>query len=144
VGLTVANQAAGHLTAQIRKDVFANCRSKLAFQVNSKDDAELLAAEFGELVSAEQLMNLKRYEVVARLAAGGEVVPTATARTLPLPPPTGLARIARDASRRRYGRPLGEVEAELRARHSQVEQPTARAARQSEPPAPPAWEPWDE
>ena len=57
---------------------------------------------------------LHRYEAYAQLMVDGEVADFASLRTLPLPPPSADPQV-REASRHRYGRPVDEVEAEIRA-----------------------------
>lgn len=137
-GLILANQHTGQMKA-IRTDVFANARSKLVFRP-AKEDAKLLAAEFGEWVREPDLMNLGSYEVIAELLVRNQMMRPVTAVTQPPPPRTGLAETIREASRQRYGRPWFEVEAELATRHGDIDSPTGS---KEQPPEPIGWEPWE-
>ena len=96
--------------------MLANARSQVVFQV-AASDAQVLARELAPHVNAANLQGLGRFEVVARLSAGGQVSVPFTGTTLPAPAPTGQARTARLRSRARYGVDLEEVEAAIRARH---------------------------
>ena len=117
LGLTLAHQHLGQLPASVREAVLANARSRVIFQVGASD-AQALARELAPQVSAANLQGLGRYEVVARLSAGGQVSAPVTGTTLPAPATTGQARAARLHSRARYGVDRDEVEAAIQARHS--------------------------
>lgn len=115
-GLTLAHQNLSQLPPNLRDAVLANARSKIIFQT-AANDATTMAREFAPYVSASDLMNLGPYEVVMRLATGGEVSPPATADTYPPGRPLGSGRAVRAASRATYGRPIADVERELAERH---------------------------
>ncbi|MEU5428221.1 TraM recognition domain-containing protein [Streptomyces olivoreticuli] len=115
-GLTIAHQHTGQLSTEIRREVFANVRSKLVFQT-AAEDARILSRELGQLVDESDVMNLGQYEVIARLVAEGRVTQPATGRTFPPSETTGMGRAARAKSHARYGRPANEAQAELAARH---------------------------
>ena len=72
LGLTLAHQHLGQLPAAVREAVLANARSRIIFQV-AASDAQALARELTPDVKAADLQNLGRFEVVARLSAGGLV-----------------------------------------------------------------------
>jgi hypothetical protein len=117
LGLTLAHQHLGQLPASVREAVLANARSRVIFQV-AASDAQALAREMAPQVSAANLQGLGRYEVVARLSAGGQVSAPVTGTTLPAPASTGQARAARLRSRAHYGVDRDQVEAAIQARHS--------------------------
>lgn len=116
LGLTLAHQHLGQLSASVREAVLANARSRVIFQV-AASDANTLVRELAPL-SAADLQGLGRFEVVARLSAGGQTAPPVTASTLPPPPRTGQAARARWQSRSRFGMRRDDVEAAIHARHS--------------------------
>jgi hypothetical protein len=117
LGLTLAHQHLGQLPASVREAVLANARNRVIFQV-AASDAQALARELAPDVAAIDLQNLGRFEVVARLSAGGQVMRPVTGRTLAAPPATGQAAAARLLSRARYGLDRAEVELAIQVRHT--------------------------
>jgi hypothetical protein len=117
LGLTLAHQHLGQLPASVRESVLANARSRIIFQVGATD-AHVLARDLAPHVRATNLQGLGRYEVVARLSAGGQVSTPVTGTALPAPAPIGQSRAARMISRARYGVDRDEVEAAIQARHT--------------------------
>ena len=117
LGLTLAHQHLGQLPPSVREAVLTNARCRVIFQV-AASDAQALARELSPHVSASDLQNLGRYEVVAQLSAGGQVTRPVTGTTLPAPEPTGQAAIARLRSREFYGTDRIEVEAAIQARYT--------------------------
>jgi hypothetical protein len=117
LGLTLAHQHLGQLPASVREAVLANARNRIAFQV-AASDAQALARELAPDVKATDLQNLGRFEVVARLSSGGQVMRPVTGITLAPPAATGLAAISRLRSRGHYGADRDEVEAAIGRRHS--------------------------
>lgn len=124
-GLTLAHQNLSQLPPNLREAVLSNARSKVIFGAANMD-ARALAAEFAPYVSAQDLQNLGPYEVVMRLATGGEVSPPVTADTYPPGRPLGSGRAVRAASRATYGRPIADVERELADRHKTFSAPKAK------------------
>lgn len=113
VGLTLAHQHLAQLPGNLRAAVLANARSRVCFQL-AGDDAQAMARFSGGLLQPVDFQRLRRYETYVQLVVDGEVTDFASARTLPLPAPTSDSGAVREASRRRYGRPAAEVEAEIR------------------------------
>jgi hypothetical protein len=117
LGLTLAHQHLGQLPASVREAVLANARNRVIFQV-AASDAQALARELAPDVKATDLQNLGRFEVVARLSSGGQVMRPVTGTTLGAPPTTGQAAAARLLSRARYGLDRAEVETAIQARYT--------------------------
>ncbi len=90
LGLTLAHQHLGQLPSGIREAVLANARSRIMFQLGGSD-ARTLAKDLAPHLTADDLMGLGAYEIVATLSAGARVAPPVTGRTLPPPPVTGQA-----------------------------------------------------
>jgi hypothetical protein len=116
LGLTLAHQHLGQLPKGVREAVLANARSRVIFQLAAAD-ASALARELAPL-GATDLQALGRYEVVARLSAGGQTARPVTGSTLPAPATTGQAATVRLRSRTAYGTARDEVEADIAARHT--------------------------
>jgi len=113
VGLTLAHQHLAQLPANLRASVLANARSRVCFQL-AADDAQTMTKFAGEDLEPSDFQRLPRFEAYAQLVVGGEVTDFASMRTLPLPAPTSDRQVIRRLSRERYGRPVDEVEAEIR------------------------------
>ena len=113
VGLVLAHQHLAQLPANLRAAVLANARSRVCFQL-SGEDANVFAKFSNEKLKAIDFQRLRRFEGYVQLVAGGEVMDFASIRTLPLPALTSDPQAVRESSQRRYGRPVAEVEAEIR------------------------------
>lgn len=112
VGLTLAHQHLSQLSGNLRSSVLANARSRICFQL-AADDAQTMARFSGGVLKPEDFQRLARFEAYAQLVVGGEVTQYASLRTQPLPVPTSDPGVIRELSRRCYGRPVDEVEAEI-------------------------------
>jgi hypothetical protein len=113
VGLTLAHQHLAQLPGNLKAAVLANARSRVCFQL-AGEDAQLMARFGGELLRPIDFQRLRRYQAYVQLVLDGEVTDFASARTLPLPPASSDPLAVREVSRRRYGRPVDEVETEIR------------------------------
>ncbi len=124
LAMVLSHQHLGQLSPDLRNSVLINARSKIVFSTTAQD-AHTFAREFGRQVDDSDFLNLGPYEVIARIATRHGVSPPVTGVTLPPRQPTGLVREIRELSRRRYGRPLEQIEAEILARR-RVQQPGKR------------------
>jgi len=120
LGMTIAHQHTYQMSTSMQNDVFANARSKLAFNVGAKD-ANLLAPQFGASVEQHDLTGLGPFEVMTRLAVSNDIANPATGVTYPPRVVSkGVAearvRYLRASSRAQYARPAEDVEAELQVR----------------------------
>lgn len=115
VGYVVSHQHLGQLTRELQAAVLANPRSRIVFQVGASD-ARVLTRELGPAVTADDLMGLAAYEVMAQVFSAGRTQSPLTARTFPPSTPIADPDDARQASRARYGVARATVEAEIQAR----------------------------
>lgn len=133
VGVTMAAQSVSQLPALVRRSALTNVSTIASFRAGA-DDAALLARELPGM-TAEQLQYLERFEIALRLGLDhGDQAPVVTGKTAPPPEPcSNPAKIAR-LSGQRYGRPMADVDAELRQRQSgQRSSTTADAASGAKP-----------
>ena len=114
VALTLAHQHLAQLPGPLRAAVLANARSRVCFQL-AGDDAQAMARLAGGRLEVQDFQRLPRFEAYAQLVTGGEVTEFTSLRTLPLASVSADADVVRDASRQRYGRPVEQVEAEIRS-----------------------------
>lgn len=113
VGLTLAHQHLGQLSASMRAAVLANARSRVVFQT-SHDDAALLVRGHPDL-EAEDIAALGTHEAYVQLVAGGSAQAFASARTLAPSAPVSDPLALRRLSAERYGVDRQAVESALRA-----------------------------
>jgi hypothetical protein len=110
VGLTLAHQHLGQLSAQMRSAVLANARSRVVFQL-AAEDAKVFAADTA--LAPEDFRTLAAFEAYAQLVAGDAVQPWLSLRTLPAPPPSSNPDKVRQLSRERYAVSLAQVDSDL-------------------------------
>jgi len=111
LGLVIAHQYIEQIVSeQLRAAIFGNVGTLITFQVGAAD-AEYLEKEFAPTFSAEDFVNLGKYEIYLRLMIDGLVSQPFSATTLP---PMGELTGNRDkvirVSRERYARPIEVVE----------------------------------
>ncbi len=117
LSLTLANQYLAQMDEATGAAVFGNAGSLVSFQVGA-DDAEVLAAQLGAVVTPQDIQALPKYEAYARLLIDGLPSRPFSMRTLsPAPAAADLhrAEIIRRMSRRRYARPLDQVAVKIAA-----------------------------
>ncbi|MEU3251081.1 hypothetical protein [Streptomyces sp. NPDC006997] len=128
LAMTVAHQFLGQLSRELQGATQNNARSTVVFQT-SADEARDFARQFGRSVTDDDFVNLRRFEVIMRLATSEGVSTPVTGVTLPPVEPTGLADEVRQLSRQNYGRPVAEVEAEIRQHRGGPPAPAASTRR---------------
>ncbi|MFG2377614.1 type IV secretory system conjugative DNA transfer family protein [Streptomyces sp. NPDC048504] len=117
LAMTVAHQYLNQLPRELQDATQNNARSTVVFQT-SADEARSFARQFGRSVKDEDFLNLRRFEVLMRLATSDGVSTPVSGVTLPPVEPTGFAAEVRRRSREKYARPVAEVEAEISARRN--------------------------
>ncbi|WP_200300811.1 type IV secretory system conjugative DNA transfer family protein [Streptomyces adelaidensis] len=115
LAMTVAHQFLGQLSRELQDATQNNARSTVVFQT-SADEARTFARGFGSSLTPDDFMNLRRFEVVARLATTEGVSTPVTGVTLPPVVETGFADEVRRLSRATYARPAAEVDEEIKRR----------------------------
>jgi hypothetical protein len=83
LNLTLANQYLAQVPEDVRAAIFGNAGNLLSFTVGA-EDAGLLAREFNKLYTPEDLTELGRHQVIARLMIDGEAARPFPTQTLPL------------------------------------------------------------
>ena len=120
MSLTTANQYAGQLDTDTAKSLLGNAGNNIIFRA-SKDDASLFAPLIEPGFSADDLVNLSRFKALVKMQQQGVTLPAFLIDLYPPPPPiqsgSGVAERIAAKSRKRYGKPVAEIDAELAARY---------------------------
>ena len=119
LGVISAAQFMEQLPATLQKTITKNAQTQIMFRLDDTD-AKRMADSFAPL-KAEDLANLPKFTIAAKVMATGGNAPVVTLKTQPPAMPTGAGHAAMEQSRQRYGRPVAEVEAELLTRHKTAE-----------------------
>jgi hypothetical protein len=116
--LTLAHQSLTQLDSsrELKSAIKANVATKI-FLGQSVEDAREFARDFGPTVSEDDLLNQHAHEFIGKFATDNGVSWPISGVTYPSPGQTNSAYEARKRSRAKYARPVGEVEAEIKARH---------------------------
>lgn len=118
--LTIAHQYIAQLPEEVKATAFGNVGTIISFAIGG-DDAAYLGKEFSPVFSPDDMINLNTREMYIKMSIDGKLAPPFSARTLDVPPsPFDYSAEIKENSRRLYGRPRAEVEAEI-AKWSQVD-----------------------
>lgn len=128
-GMVLCHQDFGQIRKRpdLMSTLMANAKNKLVFTM-SATDARVFAQEFRGRVTEDDLVYLGQYEVITRLMTDQGVSDPMTARTFDYHPALDTATAVRLRSRLHYGRPVFDVEAEIRGRRKsqQADSPKKR------------------
>lgn len=118
--LVIAHQFLGQLDEEIKKAVFGNVGSMIAFRIGA-DDAEFINQQFRPVFEAQDLLNIDNYRAYIKLLIGGQTSQPFNIKTYP-PGPTvpEVAERIKELSRLTYGRPREEIEAEITGRYQKI------------------------
>ncbi len=114
LNLILAHQYIAQLEDSVRDAVFGNVGTIISFRVGA-EDAEFLEKEFAPEFSANDLVNLAKYDIYLKLMIDGMASRPFSATTLPpFPaPPTSYYDKVIKVSRERYSSSREEVEAKI-------------------------------
>lgn len=117
MGMTLAHQYLGQVEEPTLQAVFGNVGTFLSFQVGP-EDAEIVARQLSDAhvtVDPTSVMNLPQFTAYARLLIDGMPSRAFSMRTLKPAPVRSAVRAdrVRQITRRRYARPIENVEAEI-------------------------------
>jgi len=116
VGMTLAHQYLDQLTTELRAAVLGTVRTQIAFQIESFDDARILAKRFAPALESDDLTGLAAWEIAMRPCVNGETLTPVTGHTPPLTEPLRDSAELAAHSRERYGMPRADIEHDLFAR----------------------------
>lgn len=110
-GWHLAHQFTGQLSPSMLAAFESNARSRICFQLAPRD-ARLMASG-QSVLDAEDFISLPAFHIYAALVRGGQVMPWASGKAIPKPAVTSNPDDIRTRSRRQYGRPLDDIEADF-------------------------------
>ena len=118
LNLTMAHQYIEQMSEEVRAAVFGNVGTMVTFRVGATD-AEYLEKEFAPMFTAEDLVNLGKYQIYLKLMIDDMASAPFSAKTLP---PIELPRISyRDVaiakSRAQFAQPREKVEENIMSWH---------------------------
>jgi len=112
--LTLSHQYIDQLSEPIRRAVFGNVGTLVAFRIGYTD-AEVMTKEFGKTIPATSLADLERYEAVVKLLVEGANQEPFRAKMLPpLENRIGRKNKLIALSRERFAMARGKIEGKLR------------------------------
>lgn len=115
LGLVLAHQDFSQLTPDVRGSVINGTASKVFFQTNSAEDANIMARTFSPL-EAQDFQSFRQYEGAARIATPAGVSQPVTFKAMEPLKGFGTADHIIERSRQVYGRPIAEVHQEISER----------------------------
>jgi hypothetical protein len=84
LNMMLANQYMAQIPEDVTKAILGNAGSIMTFALGAQD-AEILKNEFSQVFSGEDLVNLGKFEIAAKLTIDGQITRPFVAKTLPLP-----------------------------------------------------------
>ena len=109
LNLILANQYTAQLPEEIQKAIFGNAGTLCTFIVGA-DDANRLISELGDLYTQDDLVNLGRYQIIAKLSIDSTISTPFPAYTLPLPDCTNQNRDkVITSTKERYYKPISKL-----------------------------------
>ncbi|MFA6609015.1 MAG: type IV secretion system DNA-binding domain-containing protein [Candidatus Paceibacterota bacterium] len=122
LALTVAHQYIEQMTDEVKAAVFGNVGTMITFRVGATD-AEVFEKEFAPYFTMDDLVNLSAYQIYLRLMIDGQGSKPFSANTLdPIQKPAhSFADAVIAYSRKKYGKPMTEVEREISEFYKPIE-----------------------
>lgn len=117
LGLVMATQFLERIDTQLRQNVINNTSTKVIFETTARE-ASIWTQELGQVLNVNDFQRIRRYEAVAHVPTEHGVSTVVTISARPPKASTNMQRAVIEASRKTYGRPVAEVEAERYARRA--------------------------
>jgi len=116
LSLTIAHQFIGQLEEDIKKAVFGNVGSMVAFRIGN-EDAEFVSKQFEPVFSAEDLINIPNFNAYNKLLINGKTARPFNMQTFPSEKSDiAVAEKVKELSSLKFGRPASEIEREINKR----------------------------
>lgn len=113
LGIILAHQYLDQLDESIRYAVLGNVGTIIAFRLGARD-AAALAQEFSPIFEKADFLSLPAYDAYVKLMVDGVSIRPFSCRTYPAPAASSSSKeLIIAETRKRYGRPIAEVEQEI-------------------------------
>ncbi|MCA9351248.1 type IV secretion system DNA-binding domain-containing protein [Patescibacteria group bacterium] len=128
LNLTVAHQYVEQMDENVAAAIFGNVGTMVTFRIGATD-AEVFEKQFAPTFTAEDLVNLGKFQIYLSLMIDGIGSRPFSARTMPPveKPGESLREAVIEHSRRIYAMPRAEVEAAVMAWHEPIKKPERRS-----------------
>lgn len=102
--IMLANQYMAQIPEEVTKAILGNAGTVMTFAVGA-GDADILTKEFAEVFSAQDLINLGKYQIATKMTIDGQITRPFVSTTLPLPISSNLNKEkVIQASRQRWSK----------------------------------------
>ncbi|GAJ00540.1 unnamed protein product [marine sediment metagenome] len=131
--LTIAHQFIGQLEDKIKNAVFGNVGSMTCFRIGA-EDAEFIVKQYEPVFSQQDLINIDNFNAYSKLLIDGQT--SRSFNILTYPPrkgDPGVAEMAKEFSRAKYGRDKAMVDKEILERSKIDKEGSEEAIFPSEP-----------
>lgn len=89
LAIMLANQYMAQIPEEVTKAILGNAGTVMTFAVGA-GDADILTKEFAEVFTAQDLINLGKYQIATKMTIDGQVTRPFVSTTLPLPTSTNM------------------------------------------------------
>jgi len=89
--IMLANQYMAQIPEEVTKAILGNAGTVMTFAVGA-NDADILTKEFAEVFTAQDLINLGKYQIATKMTIDGQITRPFVSTTLPLPVSSNLNR----------------------------------------------------
>jgi hypothetical protein len=133
LNLTVAHQYVDQMEEQVASAIFGNVGTMITFRIGATD-AEVFEKQFAPTFTAEDIVNLGKFQIYLSLMIDGIGSRPFSARTLaPLPTPgESMRNHVIHFSRRNFAQPREKVEADIATWYEPIKKPQKRSFRESD------------
>ncbi len=127
LALTVAHQYVDQMQEEVASAIFGNVGTMMTFRVGATD-AEVFEKQFAPVFTAEDIVNLGKFQIYLSLMIDGIGSRPFSANTLPPveAPPVSMRDYVIEHSRRMYAKPRAEVEANIKKWYEPINKPEKR------------------
>jgi hypothetical protein len=127
LNLTIAHQYVAQMQEEVRDAVVGNVGTMITFRIGA-EDAELFEKQFSPVFTAEDIVNLGKFQIYLSLMIDGIGSKPFSAKTMPPIEKPSVSRIREviEASRKQYAKERSEVEKSIATWYEPIKKPEKR------------------
>lgn len=127
LNLTIAHQYVAQMQEEVRDAVVGNVGTMITFRIGA-EDAELFEKQFSPVFTAEDIVNLGKFQIYLSLMIDGIGSKPFSAKTMPPIEKPSVSRIREviEASRKQYAKERSEVEKNIATWYEPIKKPERR------------------